>query len=269
MNATDKSKAEKAFRKALAKDPLSAPAMFGLGQVAFAKGDVATAIKRTEEGLTLSPKSYEEHFNLMRWYCMKGDSTSALDHMRAVYWDSAYRHRIWQSDTTKAMDLIRSKAAFRRWHSGILRIKVQPLDAFSNETDKGTENDQFVTVVSEGREILATTTIQNKNQAYWKRDYVIFDTYIDSAITITQLDEDYLFCDVLSSRAVDPRMTGEVMVWATNSHLRVMITDTDEPVYTTGTSLPTTPSLSTTLSSIKAVRVLSNPDELDKTNRLK
>jgi hypothetical protein len=64
-------------------------------------------------------------------------------------------------------------------------------------------------------------------------------------------------------------MTGEVMVWATNSHLRVMITDTDEPVYTTGTSLPTTPSLSTTLSSIKAVRVLSNPDELDKTNRLK
>lgn len=269
MNATDKTLAEKSFTKALAKDPLSYSAMFGLGEAAFAKGDISTAIKRVEEGLTLSPKSYEQHFNLMRWYCIKGDSTNALEHMLTIYWDSTYRHRVWQTDTAKEINLIRNTSAYRRWHSGIRRLKIQPLDGFSNETDKGTENDQFVTVVNEGRLVLATKTIQDKNQAYWKNDYVVLDTYIDSVITISQMDEDYLFCDILSSRVINPRTTGEVMVYATNSHLRIMITDTNDPVYTSGTDLPTTPSLSTTLSSIKAIRVLSNPEELDKTSRLK
>lgn len=254
---------------ALVKDPVCADAYFGLGDVAAAKGDLNDAIANKEQGVKLSPRAYSQHWDLMRWYCTQHNSTGAVMHMYHLYSDSLYPQRIRQADTTPAVDLIRQTAGYRRWHTGIRRIKIQPLDGFSNETDKGTENDQFVTIVSEGRVILATRTIENKNQAYWANDYVIMDTYVDSLINVTQLDEDYMFCDVLSSGTIDPHYTGERMIRASNSHLRLMVSDCYDAVRTTGTSLPTTPSLSTTLKSINATRTLSNPEELDKTKNLK
>jgi hypothetical protein len=185
------------------------------------------AIRRMKEGLALWPRSYAQHYELMKWYCAKGDTVNALEQMLLLYGDSLYHNRIKMADNEPKLDLIRNTVAFHRWHNGIRRLKIQPLDGFSNETDKGTENDQFVTIVSEGREIMATVTIQDKNQAYWKHDYVIFDTHIDSAIIVTQLDEDYIFCDVLSSGAIDSKTTGEVLIRATNSQLRLMVSDTN------------------------------------------
>ena len=262
-------KAARSFRMALVKDPVCAEAYFGLGDVAAAKGDLNDAIANKEQGVKLAPRAYTQHWDLMRWYCTQHNSTGAVLHMYQLYSDSLYRLRIQQADTTQAIDLIRQTAGYRRWHAGIRRLKIQPLDGFSNETDKGTENDQFVTVVSEGRVILTTRTIENKNQAYWTTDYVITDTYVDSLISVTQLDEDYMFCDVLSAGTIDPRYVGERLIRATNSHLRLMVSDCYDATLTTGTGLPTTPSLSTTLQSIGAKRVLSNPEELDKTKNLK
>ncbi|MBS1594866.1 MAG: tetratricopeptide repeat protein [Bacteroidetes bacterium] len=267
--AKNPDKAARSFRMALAKDPICAEAYFGLGDVASAKGDLNGAIANKENGVKLAPNAYAQHWDLMRWYCQQRNSTGAVLHMYYLYSDSLYHRYIRQSDTIPALDLIRQTAGYRRWHAGIRRLKIQPLDAFSNETDKGTENDQFVTIVSEGRVVLATKTIENKNQAYWTKDYVILDSYIDSLITVTQLDDDYMFCDVLSSGTIDPHYTGERMIRATNSHLRLIVSDCYDAVHTTGTALPTTPSLSTTLKSVNATRVLSNPEELDKTRNLK
>lgn len=262
-------KAARSFRTALAKDPMCADAYFGLGDVASAKGDLNGAIASKENGVKISPNAYAQHWDLMRWYCQQHNSTGAILHMYHLYSDSLYRQRIRQSDTAAAIDLIRQTAGYRRWHAGIRRLRIQPLDAFSNETDKGTENDQFVTIVSEGRVVLATKVLENKNQAYWTTDNVILDTYVDSLITVSQMDDDYMFCDVLSSGTIDPHYTGERMIRATNSHLRLMVSDSYDAVHTTGTALPTTPSLSTTLKSINATRVLSNPEELDKMKSLK
>lgn len=73
--------AERRFTRALELDPASAAALHGLGRVAAARGDDATAVERFERVLELAPDADSVHYQLAQSYRRLGDMERARQHL--------------------------------------------------------------------------------------------------------------------------------------------------------------------------------------------
>ncbi len=69
------------FEKAVAIDPLQAAAQAGAGEIAFSKGDFASAIRSLETALKLQPGATNLHYPLAMAYRKTGDVTNAVAHL--------------------------------------------------------------------------------------------------------------------------------------------------------------------------------------------
>src|SRR5262249_38015588 len=73
--------AERLFTKAVALQPTSVPAQYGLGRVALAKQDYAHAVAALEKALSLDPQATVIHYPLGMAYRGAGDQAKAQAHL--------------------------------------------------------------------------------------------------------------------------------------------------------------------------------------------
>lgn len=142
-----------------------------------------------------------------------------------------------------------------------IRLKLTVTEGFSNESDKFTQNDQFAAVVYKGNLILTTNVIQDNNSCHWQNQSVIFDYNTDSLVTISQLDDDYSYHDLLS-QYTGKLKPGELRITGTASYLIVKIEESKEEPTTTGVEIPTNTNLSLFLQTVKAEKVISAKQDL-------
>ena len=111
LDQDDLEQAEPLFSRALERDPNSAAALAGLGQVASARGDGAAAIGHFQEALALVPEATGMHYRLGMEYRKLGQMDQARRHLSQVQGQSGIRARLVPSDPLlKALEDLTSSA---------------------------------------------------------------------------------------------------------------------------------------------------------------
>jgi hypothetical protein len=119
----------------------------------------------------------------------------------------------------------------------VKRVKLSLVEGYTEEGDKFTANDQFVTVVYKGNVILCTSIKDDANKTAWPNEYVVFDYAVNDTVVISQLDDDYTYHDLLS-QYVGRLKVGVGTANRQTSHLTFLVQEVTEDVKTTGTTLP-------------------------------
>lgn len=231
------SKAEKKFNKALKQQPNYHSANHGLALINENRHNINDAYryeKRAFENNNTSIYAY----NMAR-YCSKiGIKNSSLQYLYWIFYQDDFEKWRLKAITENDFNNIKDQIKFQRWLARIRRIKVNPIQARTNDYDGSFDaNDMFVTVAYANRLILSTKTIKNNDTPKWNNDYVVFDYNVTQKFQIALMEEDEIMHDQLlfyNQKAIDK----EYNLYQNLSSLRFSITDTEEEPYSTTIETP-------------------------------
>jgi tetratricopeptide (TPR) repeat protein len=254
MSQNQYDKAEKKFAKVLRKESDEArvvhdQAYHGMSVLYLRKDQLSTAKEYEYKAYRCSEKLLYI-YNLARFEAQEGNRQVAYDWLfRLAHSNSEQRNRYATLAFAEPMfKSLKYEAKFNRLWAGYRRIAISILEGYSTESDKMTENDQFVVVsaflLNQGvsKIILCTTTIENDNQARWQNEFVVFDYKLGTEVTISQYDQDYTANDLLSRGSmILPLDLSWNTIIGRRSHVIFRIQDIEMEPQTTNSDLPRTP----------------------------
>jgi len=232
-------KAEKKFFKAIRKERNNDKAYEGLAFMEAQRRDYIKAEVYMEKAYSLRPTA-DRAYAYARFANKRGKQNKAMELLYQIPKLGNFDYYRGLAKKESDFSSLKGDGRFNRYLLGYRRLKIQPYYAYSSEDDGllGGENDMFVVVENQNKILLTTEVIQDNNIARWSNDYVIFDYPLNSSISISLLDEDVVKHDNLLS--VKGYFTPNDYTWQNrrNTTLKVKVSDTDSPPYTTGNMVP-------------------------------
>lgn len=142
LNRPDDARAT--FEKVLARDPSSVPALFGLGQIALARGDHEEAVRRFEAALRAGPDAPILHYNLGMAHRGRNEMARAREHLRKASGPPGtgfdpLQYGIEDPLTEAMRDLATGTQAHR--NRGTLALRMGHVDAAVESFRKALESD--------------------------------------------------------------------------------------------------------------------------------
>lgn len=231
------------FRKISSED--RAITCYGLAEISEKKGDIHKACSYIEEALTFAPNYAPFVYQMAKYSAYLGAKETAMNLLFKIPAKISAEEKFDNYRKQAAKDKyffnsLYSDTKFQRYLKGYRRLKVQPYFAKSSESDGWFDNgnELFIVVENQNRIMLSTDVAPEGNKAYWRNDYVIFDYPLTSKLRIALLEEDWVKHDALLKMTGFITKTGNRRWESEKSAMQVKISDTDEPVHTTGTYIP-------------------------------
>jgi hypothetical protein len=147
------------------------------------------AIKYMEITYDNSPNA-DKTYKLALFNAELSNTDNSLSYLSKLY--DNYRYEYYRKKALKDISNFKnllSNNKFKRWISGVRRIKIKPISAYSNDWELS-GNDLFVAITNNKGSLLCTEVVDNKDYAKWFNEYVIFDYEIGEDIYLKLFDAD-------------------------------------------------------------------------------
>lgn len=262
------SKAEGKFTKAIEKGG-GYPALDGRAFTYLKLRQNQNAINDITKAMASPDAKYT--YDAAKIYAQLSQSETAFNYLCYMYSKENHAYYVKKSISDSDFRNVSGTERFQNYTNGFRRIKLEVLEAHSswNESKLGifsSSQDPFCIVnatLKNGKKtlILATPEISDNNDAYWQNQYVIFDHILDTTIEFVHFDADVTEFEHLSS------MSG--FLWpnvyisgSSRDNAKFRISDTNSPVFTSGTDVPSTIGLRDLLNAYRVYTVLKFLDNL-------